>query len=70
MANEGKLVAIVPPEQAGAVLEAMRAHPLGRQACRIGEVIAEPGGRVLMRTSIGGTRIVDVLAGEMLPRIC
>jgi hydrogenase expression/formation protein HypE len=70
VANEGKLVAIVPPERAGAVLEAMRAHPLGRQACQIGEVIAEPGGRVLMRTSIGGTRIVDVLAGEMLPRIC
>ena len=67
VANEGKLVAIVPPEQAGAVLEAMRAHPLGRQACRIGEVIAEPAGRVLMRTSIGGTRIVDMLAGEMLP---
>ena len=70
VANEGKLVAMVPPEQAGAVLEAMRAHPLGKQACRIGEVIGEPRGRVLMRTSIGGTRIVDVLAGEMLPRIC
>jgi hydrogenase expression/formation protein HypE len=70
VANEGKLVAAVPPNKADGVLQAMKAHPLGRNACRIGEVSAQPVGRVLMRTLIGGTRIVDVLSGEMLPRIC
>jgi len=70
VANEGKVVAIVPTEYAEAVLESMRAHPLGEQAVRIGEVLDEPAGRVLMKTAIGGTRVVDVLAGEMLPRIC
>lgn len=70
VANEGKLVAIVPPEDAETVLLAMRSVPQGREAAIIGEVIAEPRGRVLLRTGIGGTRIVDMLAGEMLPRIC
>jgi hydrogenase expression/formation protein HypE len=70
VANEGKLVAAVPPDQAEGVLQAMKAHPLGRDARRIGEVTDEPIGRVLMRTLIGGRRIVDVLSGEMLPRIC
>ena len=70
VANEGKVVAIVPAEYTEAVLESMRAHPLGKQAVRIGEITAEPAGRVLMKTAIGGTRVVDVLAGEMLPRIC
>jgi hydrogenase expression/formation protein HypE len=70
VANEGKLVAAVPPDQAEKVLQVMTAHPLGRDACRIGQVIEGPAGRVLMRTLIGGTRIVDVLSGEMLPRIC
>lgn len=70
VANEGKLVAILPAENAPAVLAAMRAHPLGVGAVRIGEVQQSPVGRVLMRTAIGATRVVDVLAGEMLPRIC
>ena len=70
VANEGKLVAIVPGEQAEPVLQAMRAHPLGAEAARIGEIQEGPAGRVLMRTVIGATRVVDVLAGEMLPRIC
>ena len=70
VANEGKLVACVPADQADRVLAAMRAHPLGREACRIGRVAAEPPGRVLMETTIGGVRIVDVPAGELLPRIC
>jgi hydrogenase expression/formation protein HypE len=48
----------------------MRAHPYGAEACRIGQVMDAPAGRVLMRTAIGGTRVLDVLAGEMLPRIC
>jgi hydrogenase expression/formation protein HypE len=70
VANEGKLIAIVPAKDADVVLEAMRAHPLGEGAVRLGEVQDSPSGRVLMRTSIGATRVVDVLAGEMLPRIC
>lgn len=70
VANEGKLVAIVPPEEAEAALEAMRAHPLGQDAARIGTVTEEHPGLVLARTSIGGRRIVDMPLGELLPRIC
>jgi hydrogenase expression/formation protein HypE len=70
VANEGKLIAIVPAEGAEDVLKAMQAHPLGAGAVRIGEVQESPKERVLMRTAIGATRVVDVLAGEMLPRIC
>jgi hydrogenase expression/formation protein HypE len=70
VANEGKLVAIVPEEQAEAALEAMKATRYGQEAVRIGTVEVEPEGRVLMKTAVGGTRMVDVLAGEMLPRIC
>ena len=70
VANEGKLVAIVSAEDGDEILEAMRETPYGAHGCKIGEVRAEPSGRVLMRTAIGGTRVVDVLAGEMLPRIC
>jgi hydrogenase expression/formation protein HypE len=70
VANEGKLVACVPQADAERVLAAMRAHPLGGQACQIGRVVAEPPGRVLLETPFGGTRIVDVPAGELLPRIC
>jgi len=70
VANEGKLVAIVAPESADAVLAAMSAHPLGRNSAMIGEVVERHPGMVLMKTSIGGTRVVDVLFGEQLPRIC
>jgi hydrogenase expression/formation protein HypE len=70
VANEGKLVAIVAPEQAESVLRSMRATRYGEEAVIIGEVTAEPRGRVLLRTALGSTRIVDMLAGEMLPRIC
>lgn len=70
VANEGKLIAIIPRDQAGKVLETMRACRYGESAVVIGEVKAEPESRVLMKTAIGSTRIVDVLAGEMLPRIC
>lgn len=70
VANEGKLLAVVAPEAADAVLAAMRAHPLGREAAVIGEVRAEPAGLVAMRTAVGGTRMVDVLVGDPLPRIC
>ncbi len=70
IANEGKLLAIVGREDADKVLAAMRAHHYAEQAVVIGKVAAEPQGRVLLKTAIGTTRIVDMLAGEMLPRIC
>ena len=70
VANEGKLVAIVAPEEAAAVLAAMRADPYGQEACDIGEVVAARPARVTLVTRIGGERIVDMLAGEQLPRIC
>lgn len=70
LANEGKLVAVVPRTAANAVLDAMRAHPAGARAEIIGEVAAQPAGMVVMETAFGGTRIVDRLAGEQLPRIC
>jgi hydrogenase expression/formation protein HypE len=70
LANEGKLVAVVPAAEAAPALAALRAHPLGREAVAIGEVHAEEAGRVVMRTLMGGLRIVDMLVGEQLPRIC
>jgi hydrogenase expression/formation protein HypE len=70
VANEGKLVAVVAPDDAEKLLEAMRADPLGPEATVIGEVTDQAAGKVLLTTRIGGTRIVDMLAGEMLPRIC
>jgi hydrogenase expression/formation protein HypE len=70
VASEGKLVAIVAPEAADMLVAAMRAHPLGRDAALIGEVIADDQCFVQMTTSFGGGRIVDWLAGEQLPRIC
>jgi len=70
VANEGKLIAIVGPDDAQVVLDAMRATLYGAGAAIIGEVGSHHPGRVLLKTAIGGTRIVDVLAGEMLPRIC
>ncbi len=70
VANEGKLIAIVPPGDAEAILAAMRAHPLGEHAAIVGEIAAEPAGTAYLRTCVGGTRIIDVPAGEQLPRIC
>ncbi|MCE0499022.1 MAG: hydrogenase expression/formation protein HypE [Methylacidiphilales bacterium] len=70
VANEGKLVAIVPPEDAEAILLAIRGHPLGEHAAIIGEVTSDHPGFVLMKTRIGGSRVVDMLSGEQLPRIC
>jgi hydrogenase expression/formation protein HypE len=70
LANEGKLVAIVPGAQAQAVLDVMRQHPAGRAAAIIGEVTAVPIGAVILSTGIGGDRVVDMLVGEQLPRIC
>jgi hydrogenase expression/formation protein HypE len=70
LANEGKIAALVPPEQSQAALAAMRAHPLGAGAVAIGQALDGEPGRVTMRTLIGGRRIVDMLVGEQMPRIC
>jgi hydrogenase expression/formation protein HypE len=70
VANEGKLVAVVAADAAQIVLERMRQHPLGHNARIIGEVVAQHPRMVIMKTAIGGTRVVDVMLGEQLPRIC
>jgi len=70
VANEGKLIAIVPREEAGRVLDAMRAHPLGRDAALVGEVVADHPGMVILKSCVGGERVVTLLSGEQLPRIC
>ncbi len=70
LANEGKLLAVVPSSASAAVLAAMQAHPVGRDSRIIGEVVARPTGRVILATVFGGERIVDMLVGEQLPRIC
>jgi hydrogenase expression/formation protein HypE len=70
VANEGKLLAVVPAEFANAALTTMRNHPLGCKAAIIGEVVADHPEFVTMKTRVGGTRVVDMLSGEQLPRIC
>ncbi len=70
VANEGKLCAFVPEAEADAALAAMRAHPLGRHAARIGRVTEARAAEVVLRTSVGGQRFVDLPFAEPLPRIC
>lgn len=70
VANEGRFACFVPAPQAERALAIMRAHPLAAEACRIGVVLADTPGLVTMRSSIGATRVVDMLSGEQLPRIC
>lgn len=70
VACEGRLVAFVAPESEGKILQAMRSHPLGRGSAVIGEVVGDHRGLVMMKSSIRGTRIVDMMSGEQLPRIC
>lgn len=70
VANEGKVLVMVAPEDADQVLDKMRQHPLGGDSCIIGRVVSEHPGRVVLHTGIGGRRIVDMLSGEQLPRIC
>ncbi|WP_405565646.1 hydrogenase expression/formation protein HypE [Streptomyces sp. NBC_01180] len=70
VANEGKLLAVVPGESADQVLAALRAHPLGRSACRIGTCVPDHAGMVVVRTGLGGSRVVGLPIGEQLPRIC
>ena len=70
VANEGKCLAIVAPKVAEAALQAMRSHPLGREAAIIGQVVEQHPGTVILRSRVGGKRVVDMLSGEQLPRIC
>jgi hydrogenase expression/formation protein HypE len=70
VANEGKLVCVVPEEHAGEVLEAMQSQPTGAEAAVIGRVVADHPGIVVARTSIGASRVITVPIGEQLPRIC
>ncbi len=70
MANEGKLIAIIPAESADLALETLRNHQYGSNAAKIGVVENKPAGQVLLKTPLGTTRHLDMLAGEMLPRIC
>jgi hydrogenase expression/formation protein HypE len=70
VANEGKFIAVVAPGEAGAALSSLRGHPYGRDAAQIGEIRREPPGIVVLLTAFGGTRIVDMLVGDPLPRIC
>jgi hydrogenase expression/formation protein HypE len=70
VANEGKLIAFVDPTEAKKVLAVMCTHPFGKNAVMIGEVVADHPGTVIMKTRIGGSRVVDMLSGEQLPRIC
>jgi hydrogenase expression/formation protein HypE len=70
VANEGKVIAVVPSAHAGAVLTAMRSHPLGTESVAIGRIVPEHPGMVLLKNTIGGMRVLDMLSGEQLPRIC
>jgi hydrogenase expression/formation protein HypE len=70
VANEGKMVAVVSADVAESALETLRAHPLGAEAAIVGEIRADPPGLVLLATALGGSRIVDMLVGDPLPRIC
>jgi hydrogenase expression/formation protein HypE len=70
LANEGKLVAIVAAQDADTLMELMQQHPAGKDSCVIGKVEASPQGKVILETGFGGNRIIDMLVGEQLPRIC
>ncbi len=70
LANEGKVIAVVPADKAEAILKVMQAHPQGEDSRIVAEVVAEPKQRVILKTRFGGDRIVDMLVGEQLPRIC
>ena len=70
IANEGKLIIIADPESTGSIVKALRQSKYGTEACVIGKVTAEHPGRVIMQTRLGALRIIDMLSGELLPRIC
>jgi len=70
IANEGKMVLVVGPEDAGKALGALRSHPFGADAAVVGEIVGEPAGRVFLETLVGGRRVLDMLTGDQFPRIC
>ncbi|MFN5989772.1 MAG: AIR synthase-related protein, partial [Dolichospermum sp.] len=70
LANEGKLVIVAPPENADLILATMKNHPTGKHASIIGEIIPHPPGIVFLKTVFGAERIIDMLVGDQLPRIC
>ena len=70
IANEGKFIVIAPPSSANTILDIMKKHPYGRDASLIGEVLQEPAGKVLLKNNLGSTKILSMLSGELLPRIC
>jgi len=70
VANEGKLILVVAPEEAEAVLKTMQNHPLGREAIMIGQAVEKHPQKVVMKTILGVRRIMEILAAEQLPRIC
>jgi hydrogenase expression/formation protein HypE len=70
VANEGVLVAFVAPEAEAEALAALRAHPVGSDAMRVGRAVPDHPGMVVLRTGLGGSRVVDMLPGDQLPRIC
>jgi len=70
VANEGKRVIVVSAEDAVTVLKAMQSHEFGKDARIIGEIVEDHPGKAWLKTAIGGNRIIDMLAGEQLPRIC
>jgi hydrogenase expression/formation protein HypE len=70
VANEGKVIMVVPPEEANRALASLKSHPLGQDAAVIGRIRSQSAGKVCLRTPIGGERIVDMLRGDQLPRIC
>ena len=70
LANEGKLVVVAAPNASEKALEIMKGSKYGQEACLIGEITGDNTGKVILKTAMGGTRLVDKLSGEMLPRIC
>jgi hydrogenase expression/formation protein HypE len=70
LANEGKVVVIAPEESAQTIIKTMRQNPLGKESQIIGEIVKDSKGKVIMKTEIGGSRIIEMLAGDQLPRIC
>jgi hydrogenase expression/formation protein HypE len=70
VANEGKLIAVVPAGEADLLLSTMRSHPLGRNAAIVGDIVEEHAGMVVLKSLVGGERVVTMISGEQLPRIC
>jgi len=70
LANEGKVLFVVKKEESDKILQTLHGHPLGKEACMIGKIVPTPAGKAYLRTSIGTRRLLDLLSGDQLPRIC